>query len=273
MVGGSGFPAAKGFETPRPQSKGKECSPRRHREHREGILFGHRPTRTGTGRGGFGPADLARPKLRALRAAGVLRSKTVAIGESLAQIDGLHRGRKQAPQASCLFIAGVSAAMNKRQAFLCRPLCLCGERSFWQAKNAHHGGTESTEKGILFGHRPTRTGAGRGVFGPADLARPKLRALRAAGCVEWRGYGLGRKSGANRWAESGEKPGAAGGLVFHCRPLSGNEKETGTSLRPLCLCGERSFLHPLRRSGRNKHSISLTQHALWQILLGLYPLF
>ena len=89
------------------------------------------------------------------------------------------------------------------------------------------GQAESTEKGILFGHRPTRTGTGRGEFGPADLARPKLRALRAAGCVEWRGYGLGRKSGANRWAESGEKPSAAGELFIHCRPLSGNEKETG----------------------------------------------
>jgi hypothetical protein len=70
----------------------------------------------------FCPADLAGPKLRALRAAGFSLLGAAAIGESLARIDGLSQGTDQAPQASWFFIAGLSAAMKKRQALL-RDLC------------------------------------------------------------------------------------------------------------------------------------------------------
>jgi hypothetical protein len=67
----------------------------------------------------FCPGDLPGQRRLALRAAGFSLLGEAAIGESLARIDGLSQGTDQAPQASWFFIAGLSAAMKKRQAFLC----------------------------------------------------------------------------------------------------------------------------------------------------------
>jgi hypothetical protein len=50
-----------------------------------------------------------------------------------------------------------------------------------------------------------------------------------------------RRQSAARCAQQAQRVSAAGELFFHCRRLSGNEKEKGFSLRPLRLCGETSL--------------------------------
>jgi hypothetical protein len=77
---------------------------------------GRRRART---RAGFCPGGLPGQKRRALRAAWASLRWGSSYWRQLGVVRWAGLGRDPAPQAGCLFIAGVSAAMKNEQAFLC----------------------------------------------------------------------------------------------------------------------------------------------------------
>ena len=157
------------------------------------ILFGHRPTRTGTGRG-----CLARPTCPSQSSArcaqpGGLSGGVTGLGESLAQIDGLRQGRNQRRRRAVYSLPAGLSGNEKRQAFLCDLCASVVKGAFDRQRMLTTEAQRAQRRAFCLATDPH----GQALDGGC-LARPTWPGQSSARCaqpgvVEWRGYGLRRK--------------------------------------------------------------------------------